>query len=477
MRVDTLYGVKRSGVYKSISRPTRYTGVLGRNLVWFIPAFMAIQALIYGGLVPSQQAGTFPIIGLGQYKVRLEEIIIIAGFSIWLFTLSMARSSRGPAQQVLITRHSVSPAMILAIWAGVGLVQAAIRGIRAGNVNGLLDARILAVPLLYFVLAMFWAPVIRLTSLAIVLGNILFPLVVVLTLSSFLPIGEEIAKVLEHVNGVYGGYAIPLESAVVFFYCLVWARISFAERINLLDVLLVLFVTAGLVAKISKPSWVYTLEVPLFVLVVSSKRRLSVHKRSMGRTRWLLTALIVIVFLVSAVTLLRYFLPATIDTYMTSAVDRITRPDAGGDISGGRFEQMRTGFDKLSEAPIFGMGLGDWSQDYSSSTLFNEIPDHFLPLWVSIRAGIFTFIPVLGLIIWFIKRGYRVCKSVLNSDLRVFVTACFVYSLTIITYSLYGVPQNLFEPQILFWLSVAVVLSTVKNIEIRPFLNRRYRNS
>ena len=467
MRINNWYGPVRLGATK---RTALHAGIFGRSLVWLVPSFMTIQALMYGGLVPSQQAGTFPIIRLGLYRLRLEEILIIAGFAIWLFTLLIAKSSRGSNLKKPDARHGVSLATILAIWAGLGLVQSAIHGIRAGNVNSLLDARILAVPLLYFALVMFWAPVIKLTSLADILSKTLLPLVLLLTLSNFLPIGEEISKVLEKVNGVYGGYATPLESAVVFFYCLVWARISFAGKITLLDVLLVLFVTAGLVAKISKPSWVYTLEVPLFVLMVSGKRRLSPHKRISGRTRWLLTALTVVVLLVSAITFLRYYLPETMDRYIASASDRITRPDAGGDISGGRFELMSTGFEKLSEAPILGIGLGDWSQNYLSGTLLNDIPDHFFPLWVSIRGGFFTLIPVLGLIIWFIRKGFRVCKLVMDPGLRVFVTACFVYSLTIITYSLYGVPQNLFEPQILFWLSVGIVLCTAKNVERRSLL-------
>lgn len=456
----------------AIRRTSLDSGVFGRSIVWLIPSFMAIQALIYGGLVPSQQAGLFPIISLGQYRVRIEEILIIAGFGIWLFTLLMARSSRGLFRHEPGNREGAWPVMIMVVWAGIGLAQAAIRGVRNGNVNSLLDTRTLFVPLLYFIMALFWSPVIRLTSLAGVLRRALFPLVVVLTLSNFLPIGEEISKILDKIGGVYGGYATPLESIVVFFYCLVWSRISFAERINIFDVILVLFVTAGLVAKISKPNWVYTLEVPLFVLLVAGKRRLSQHKRSSARTRWLLTAVVVVVLMISAVTLIRYFLPQTLDTFIISASDRITRPDASGDISGGRFELMSIGIDKLSEAPVFGIGLGDWSRNYFSGTLLNEIPDHFLPLWISIRGGLFTFIPVLGLIIWFIWKGSRVCKRVLDSELRVFITSCYVYSLTMIIYSLYGVPQNLFEPQILLWLSVAVVLCAAKNIEKKSLLQR-----
>ena len=260
---------------------------------------------------------------------------------------------------------------------------------------------------------------------------------------------------------------------VVFFYCLVWTSILFAKRLRFRSVFLALFVMAGMVAKISKPNWVYAIEVPILVLMIAGQGgRLFLHKRSHARPRWLLSVIIVLVVLVSAVAFLRYFLPETLDSYMTSAKDRITRPDAGGDISGGRFDQMSAGLNKLKEAPIFGIGLGVWAQDYALGTLPNDVPDHFFPLWVTIRGGFFTFIPVLILIFWYIRKGFRACKLVLNSERQGFVTACFVYTMTMIVYSLYGVPQNLFEAQILFWLSVAVVLNAAHHFENRVIARR-----
>ena len=469
LRVDPLYGAKRPEAYKAIRPPTQYSGVLGRGLVLFIPAFMAIQAIVYGGLVPSQQAGTFPIIVLGGFRIRFEDILIIAGFSIWFFTLFINNLAKGGTRRSPRSRNGVTPILLLTVWAGLGLVQAAIRGIRAGNVNSLLDTRAVALPLLYFVLATFWVPTISPALLARVLRSTLFPLVVVLTLSNFLPIGEEISLLVAKIGGVYGSNATALDPMVVFFYCLVWTSLLFAKRLRLRYVLLALFVMAGMVAKISKPNWVYALEVPLFVLIVIGLGRPFSQKRSVVRPRWLLSALIVLVVLISAAAFMRYFLPETLDSYMVSAKDRITRPDAGGDISGGRFGQMSAGLDKLKEAPLFGVGLGVWAQDYAFGTLPNDVPDHFFPLWVSIRGGFFTFVPVLILIIWYIRRGFRACKLALNSERQGFVTACFVYTLTMIVYSLYGVPQNLFEAQILFWLSVAVVLNTAHHFENKAF--------
>ena len=442
-------------------------GVLGRGLVWFVPVFMIIQALMYGGLVPSQQAGTFPIIGLGGFRVRLEDILIIAGFAIWVATLFMAKSIRMNTQQGRSTRNRITPVMMLTVWTGLGLVQAAIRGVQAGNVNSLLETRTLAVPLLYFVLVMFWVPAIRLTFLARVLRTALFPLVVVLTLGVFLPIDEVMAQLLTIVNGAYGGYATPLESMVVFFYCLVWARILFTKRISFRDVLLVLFVVAGMVARISKTNWVYIMEVPLFLWIIAGRSRLFLRRRSTVRRRWLLVVIIAVVLLISAITFLSFFLPETLDSYTTAVIYRITRPDAGGDISGGRLELISAGLVKLAEAPIFGIGMGYWYEHYFLGTLLYEVPDHFSPLWVTIRAGFFMFIPVLILTFWYIWKGFRVCKLVLDSELQGFVTACYVYTLTMIIYSLYGVPQNLFEPQILFWLSVAVVLNAAHHFENR----------
>jgi hypothetical protein len=256
---------------------------------------------------------------------------------------------------------------------------------------------------------------------------------------------------------------------VVFFYCLVWTGLLFAKRLPFRNVLLALFIMAGMVAKISKPNWIFALEVPLLVLVVAGNKRFFFQKRSVVRPRWLLSILIILIVLVSTVAFMRSFLPETLDSYVMSARDRITRPDAGGDISGGRFEQMSAGLEKIKEAPVFGIGLGVWAQNYAFGALPNDVPDHFFPLWVTIRGGVFTFIPVMFLIFWYIRRGFRASKLILDSRRQSFVTACFVYTITMIIYSLYGVPQNLFEAQILFWLSVAVVLKAARHFENRAF--------
>lgn len=443
----------------------RYSGILGRPLVWFVPVFMVLQAIVYGGLVPSQQAGTFPIIPLAGFRIRIEEVLILAGFVGWLVTWCLAQATHLWAGRPLAARVRPTLVGLLVVWTALGLAQAAVRGILAGNYNSLLDTRIVAIPLLYFTLVLFWIHRVRLAALEQTLYRVLVALMVVATLSIFLPVTEVMTQLLQSIGGIYGGYATPVETLVVFGYCLVWARLLTAPRFNGQMALLLLFVMAGLAARLGKTNWVYLVEVPALMLLTTSYRRVLAGWRGAVRKRWVVVLALAVAGLLVALAVLVLFQPALLDQFVERSLVRILRPDAGGDISGGRFKIMADGWRKLWEAPVFGSGFGFWYAHMFRGQLLYMVPDHFSPLWLSTRAGLFTFGPALMLCVWYLWAGLRALGRVGNPSLKPLVLACYVFSVTMLVYSLYGVPQNLLEPQIFFWLSVGVVLKAARHPE------------
>lgn len=430
---------------------------LGRSMVWLIPVVMGAQALVYGGIVPSQVAGRFPIVRLATFNIRLEEPLIIGGVALWLLSLLPSLFATRPV-------FRLTPIFLLCVWAAMGLAQAAMHGMRSNNTDHLMEARALAVPLLYFVVARYWMSRVRLTFLARVVRAALLPAVVVLTLGILTPISGLLEAGLALVGGIYGGNATALEPIVVFILCLLWAQVGSRRRPSARAVALLLFVMAGMIVKLGKTNWVYVLEVPILFYAIYGRNRLG-PRRGIARRRLLWISGLGIVLLVGGIGWLRTVHPGTLESFLMRSKDRITRPDADGDWSGGRFAMNREGLRKLQEEPITGIGLGVWYELYWHGVAIMKMPDHFAPLWFGIRGGLFTLLPIAILALWYLRQGYRACRRVVNRELQGFVTACYMYTVAMMAYSLYGVPQNLFEPMILFWMSVAVVLSSQYHFE------------
>jgi hypothetical protein len=465
--VVAMDGELQHSVRTQLKGAARRSGVLGRSLVWLVPIVMTIQALIYGNLVPSQEAGRFPIVRLATFSIRLEELLIICGFALWLLTWAPAIVS----DPGILDR--LTPVSMLSVLAVGGLVQAAVHGLRANTFNNLMEARVLVTPLLYFALALYWAPRIRLTCLARRLRFVLLPTVVVLTLGVLTPLNRTLEELLTVCGGIYGGNATALEPMVVFVICLLWTRLVSRHARRRWAVVLLLFLMAGMVVKIGKTNWVYVLEVPLLVFVVEGKGYLQDGRQWIARKQLAWIVCVALLLLVAAVGWFRVVRPETLDSFVTRSKERITRPDADDDWSGGRFTMNKEGLEKVLEAPILGNGLGFWYEFYWHGVPHGKMPDHFSPLWLTIRGGLVTSLPVLILCLWYMREGYRVCGHVANPELQRFVTACYVYTLAMLVYSLYGVPQGLFEPMILFWLSVAVVLRARHHFENRAPMRAR----
>lgn len=468
-------GVRRPLSQETLSRLRRGArrgltlGVLGAHLVWVIPVITALQALIYGGLVPSQQAGTFPIIPLSSFRIRIEEMLILVGFAVWLVSAVIALSN--PHARPSQGRLRLTPLLLFGLFALIGLSQGAVRGLMAQNEQVLLEVRLLAVPFLYFILAWDWIKGIALTFLANVLYKSLLPLTVLLILGLYLPLPQLQTQLLGSVRGAYGGFSTAVEPLVVFFYALLLARILLEKKVTVFQVLLLLFIMAGLFFKVGKTNWVHLAEVPVISLLAIQKTPRLPQLRSVAMKRWFIIGIIGVSLAVVAVSLLVLVSGDTLNDWIARSMDRIFRPDFGGDVSGGRIDMIIAGWHKFLQAPLEGGGFGYWYEYWYRGYFFGLVPDHFAPVWVVTRAGLLAFVPLAVLVLWYLFKGFQVCRQPLATPIRALVVACFAYTITLLTYSFYGVPQNLFEPQVFFWLGVAVVLTAVRHPENMALLN------
>jgi hypothetical protein len=441
-----------------ISIPLR-KGIVGRSFVWIIPLLTIIQATVYGGLVPSQQAGTFPILTLFGYKIRLEEILIVALFIVWVYNLALAKLIGREDPRRREGRKKNQSRRIWTVWVFLGIAISLWQGFRSANLEYLMEARTLIIPLLYFILALYWMPTIRIEALARALNKALIPLVMIMAASVFMPVFDWIGGLLSPFHGVNGGFATAIEPLVVFFYALALSRTLLSTRISLFDLAGILIVILAMIGKIGKTGWAYLIEVPLLILIINNRSALISSWRRMARKRWLSMTLFVGGGLICGAVLLMVVQKTDFESYGRQAIARVLRTDIGGDISGGRLNLIWDDWEKYIHAPFFGRGMGNWRGERpEEKKQDNYIPVHFSPLWILVRGGLFLFFPILILTLIYIRKGLHLCGTIADPRVRGLILACYVFSLTMILYSLYGVPQSLFEPPIFFWLSVAVVL-------------------
>jgi hypothetical protein len=448
-----------------------WTGVWVTRLILLVPVLTAVQSLLFGNMIASQQAGTFPIIPLAGFRIRIEEIVIILAATLRLTGVVLRGLARPASPPHKPSRPTVSVVSVLFCWMLVGIAQAGLRGFRANNPDNLMETRLLLIPILYFVLTMSWIRRARLTALARDLYRFLIPLAFILILSSFLPIKDLMNGFMNQIGLVYGGLANTQESIIEFFLCLVLARTLLFSKSRQADLVLILFVVVGLSFRISKPAWANLLAVFVFMLLLVAGLRgtIQFHRlRSLAQRRWWRIVLTGVSLLILLVIVVGLAMPDALARFTAAATARITRPDIGGDVSGGRLELIRAGWDKFTQAPLLGSGTGMWYEVWYQGIFMYNAPDHFSILWFLTRGGLFTFLPIMILTLWYIRKGYYVCRRVEKPNLRFFVVACYIYSLVIFFYSLFGVPQTLFEPQVFFWLSVAVVLNAVRHPENNP---------
>jgi O-antigen ligase len=163
--------------------------------------------------------------------------------------------------------------------------------------------------------------------------------------------------------------------------------------------------------------------------------------------------------------IIRGIFPDRMEKYLLDVESRTLRYDAGMDFTGGRLDLFIAGMDKFAEAPIFGIGTGFWYEYWKNGNYTQRVPDHFGALSVLIRGGLFTTLPIVLLILWYIPKGFLLCRKTRDPSVQPFVIASYLYTLVIFFYSLFGNPQNVLEASLLFWLSISVVMCVGRQID------------
>ena len=416
---------------------------------------MAIQAFLFGNLLQIQQAGVFPIVVIGDYHIRLEEIAIIVGLCICLALLLARASIR---HSVLVTYKYPS---LLFLWLLVGLTQAALRGFLAHQPENMLETRMLVIPLFFYFIASIGIRYEWLPTLSKGISKLLLFPVLLLSWDSIMPVGDALGRAYGSIGWVYGGWGMGMMALIIYFLCLIVSDTLFQKRIRTMPLILIMFIVAGLIVRISKPGWANMVAVFLFgtFLVVTMRNRAIAAKTYYQRIRrWTALVLAGGSIIILAFSLFRGIYPERTENYLYDVEARTMRYDAGADFTGGRLDLFIAGLNKFTEAPIFGIGNGFWYEHWQGGYFSLRVPDHFGVLSVLIRGGVFAALPIFLLVIWYIKKGFRVCRMTNNPKVQPFVIASYLYTLVIFFYSLFANPQSVLEVSLLFWLSISVVL-------------------
>jgi hypothetical protein len=435
---------------------------MSRLIIWLVLVIMAIQAFLFGNLLQIQQAGVFPVVDIGDYHIRLEEIVLIVGLGICLILIIARVSSR---HAISLTHNYQS---FLFIWMLVGLAQAALRGYLAHQPENMLETRMLVIPLFFYFMAYTcisyeWLPIFskRISKL------LLFP-VLLLSWDSIMPIGESLDRTYSSLGWVYGGWGMGMMTLIIYFLCLIVSDTLFHKRIRNAPLILIMFIIAGLIVRISKPGWANMVAVFLFVTVlVLAMRNKAVAARVYHRRirRWTVMVLAGSSLVLLVMFFYRGIFPERTENYFYEVESRTLRYDAGLDFTGGRLELFVRGLEKFAEAPIIGIGNGFWYEYWQGGNFSQRVPDHFGVLSVLIRGGVFSALPILLLVIWYLRRGFRVCRMTNDPSVQPFVIASYLYTLVIFFYSLFANPQNVLEASLLFWLSISVVLCAGREMD------------
>jgi hypothetical protein len=290
--------------------------------------------------------------------------------------------------------------------------------------------------------------------------------------SVFFPIDDVLNSVSLALGGVYGGFSPSLVLLILSCLALLLMRFIYSGKARFLFFLILIFLTAGLFARIYKPGWVGALSVFMISAVViilgneGSQFSRWVQKRTIKAYVLLLAAVVISILYFQA------YKPSLVTDYRTEAIDRIMRYDAGGDISGNRFKMIEEALGQAKKSPIYGLGTGWWYEHkYEDGEIYN-VPDHLVLTWVLTRGGLMTLVPLVILAIWYIRTGFRNCRDVKNAITKPFVIACYVSTLQMLVYSMFGDYFSFFEQQIFFWLFVAVVLVAPTHPDCNTFAKK-----
>jgi hypothetical protein len=413
---------------------------------------MALQAFVFGSVIASQQVGVFPSVTVGPIRLRIEEVLIAGGVVAWLVTMLLR-----PYPWRSAVRGTPTWLIVVIAWTTLTTVLSIGRGAVQNGSQAFGEARLVLMPALYFALALFWLPHLRLVRLIRRIEVLLIPFIVGVILDFVVSFHDWMGAVVGLFGGVHGGLSMSIMSLLIFALALRAGHVVYGSGKAIRHWVWVMLITGGVAATVNKPGWLLAASVLTFtVLVVLMRVRHRHHHAALLRA--LVLSFTGVFVALAAVLFVYVVFPSHMAEYVDAARVRLLRPDAGGDVSGGRIILFAMGLARFAQAPVTGAGFGGWHEIRLDASNVMLAPDHFFPLWVAIRGGVLMLVPVLILTVWYIGKGYRNCWQIKQPKLLAVVVGCYVFTLAQMTYGLIGVPVLLFDMQILFWLSVAIVL-------------------
>jgi O-antigen ligase len=155
---------------------------------------------------------------------------------------------------------------------------------------------------------------------------------------------------------------------------------------------------------------------------------------SLSRAGWLglLMAALVFVFLAADKKAKQAFfyaglLFAIIVLFIPSTRHRLTSPLRGEKSASSRLTLWQSGITAVKQSPVFGLGLGGYSENYRLLITDQTLPDHnfphniFLNFWV--ETGILGLVGLIGIISLLIYRGLSDRKNILKLSVALFLIA------------------------------------------------------
>jgi O-antigen ligase len=118
---------------------------------------------------------------------------------------------------------------------------------------------------------------------------------------------------------------------------------------------------------------------------------------------------------------------AIIVLFIPSTRHRLTSPLKGEKSASSRITLWQSGIAAIKQSPVFGLGLGGYSEKYRPLITDQTLPDHnfphniFLNLWV--ETGVIGLIGLIGLVSMLIYRGLIDHKNILKLSVALFLIA------------------------------------------------------
>jgi len=414
---------------------------------------MILWSIIFPGMTYRISEGMFPVINMDFMRLRIDELVFygIAGiWAVWMILSGLSRKKQG----LYLSGKSILLALIIYLW----IVSSVVLGFINQNPSVIGDFRFIAPTLVGLPMAV-WALrrieqrrllwIVKWTVSLLVISNLLL-------LFSQFPVFQDISYFNlwpRHVPSV--GFTIILFVGLFAFF--VFGRPSWPI---LMGVIVPLILAVFFIAK----WWILGIIIGvLFVWYAAlfGKSRLPLFTKKIGRV----VSLSLFIGLV-AVVVTKIF-PEKVGQSLVTFEQRIYREDAGGDMSGGRFQMWEVIIKRIAEHPIVGSGIGFRPPEMVKGKDYGYIEDHNAVLWLAVRFGIPFLLLLAGLGFRFWRMGWRTYQTEYRQFQKTLILACMGNFIVILGLSLVGQWVLLYEINVFFCWSIAGVLALRSRGQVR----------